>query len=256
MKKQTADHPSDEKRMKVIGKEVHANIKNARLIDLRRKQIIEGAMQVFAAKGFHGASVREIAEAAGLTMGTMYNYVRSKQDILYIVYDFMTTILTDGLMRAIEDTKDPREKVRAALKHNMELIYQYRDVIMFLYREAGNYDKESVRTVLAQETRYIQVFEELLRQRFADRKVDETRLMLAADILSYLNVVLVLRGWSLNRRYKSMDTVVDGILEFMEHAIEIVEVDERGRLECEHFKEPAMSHSERRSKWVNRAMKK
>ena len=235
--------------MKVHGKEVHANIKNARLVDLRRKQIIEGAMQVFSAKGFHGATVREIADAAGLTMGTMYNYVRSKEDILYIVYDFMTTILTEGLKKAIDETEDPREKVSAALRHNMELIYQYQDVIMFLYREAGNYDRESVRTVLAQETKYIEVFEELLRQRFAGRKIDEARLKMSADILSYLNVILVLRGWSLRRRHKSMDDVVDGILEFVEHAIEIVEDTDRDRVECTHFKKSAKSHSERRSKW-------
>jgi AcrR family transcriptional regulator len=73
--------------MKLIGKEVHSNIKTARLIDPRRKQIIKGAMQVISTKGFHGATVRDIAEAAGLTVGTMYNYVRSKEDILYIVYD-------------------------------------------------------------------------------------------------------------------------------------------------------------------------
>ena len=85
-------------------------------------------------------------------MGTMYNYVRSKEDILYIVYDFMTTILTEGLTKTIDDTMDPREKVSAALRPNMEPIYQYRDVIMFLYREAGNYDRESVHNVLGQET--------------------------------------------------------------------------------------------------------
>jgi AcrR family transcriptional regulator len=161
-------------------------------------------------------------------MGTMYNYVRSKEDILYIVYDFMTTILTEGLRKTIEDTEDPRQKVSAALRHNMELIYQYQDVIMFLYREAGNYDRESVRTVLAQETKYIEVFEELLRLHFAGRKINEARLKMAADILSYLNVILVLRGWSLRRRYKSMDDVVNGILEFVEHAIEIVEDTDRG----------------------------
>jgi AcrR family transcriptional regulator len=233
--------------MKVLGKEVHTNIKNAKLVDLRRRQIIEGAMQVFAAKGFHGATVREIADAAGLTMGTMYNYVRSKEDILYIVYDFMNTILSEGLKKTIDDTEDPREKVSAALRHNMELIYQYRDVIMFLYREAGNYDRESVRTVLAQETKYIEVFEELLRQRFAGRKLNEARLKLAADILSYLNVILVLRGWSLRRRHKSMDVVVDGILQFVEHAIEIVEDTGGDHVECPHFSKPAKSHSKRGS---------
>ena len=225
--------------MEVHGKEVQANIKNAKLIDLRRNQIIEGAMQVFSAKGFHRATVREIADAAGLTMGTMYNYVRSKEDILYIVYDFMSKILTEGLSKTIDETTDPREKVSAALRSNMELIYQYRDVIMFLYREAGNYDRESVRTVLGRETKYIEVFEELLRQRFAGRKIDETRLKLAADILSYLNVILVLRGWSLRKRYKSMDEVVHGILEFVEHAMEIVEDTDSEQVECRHFRTPA-----------------
>ena len=119
---------------------------------------------------------------------------------------------------------------------------------MFLYREAGNYDRESVHTVLAQETKYIEVFEDLLRQRFPGRKVNETRLELAADILSYLNVILVLRGWSLRRRYKSMDVVVDGILEFVEHAIEIVEDTDRDRAECPHFNKPAKSLSESRAK--------
>jgi AcrR family transcriptional regulator len=92
--------------MKVLAKEVHTNIKNARLVDLRREQIIEGSMQIFAARGSHGATVHEIAEAAGLTRGSMYNYVHSKEDILHMVYDSMTTILTEGLKRAIEETKE------------------------------------------------------------------------------------------------------------------------------------------------------
>jgi hypothetical protein len=52
-----------------------------------------------------------------------------------------------------------------------------------------------------------------------------------------------------------MGDVVDGILEFVEHAIEIVVEDEKGQLECERVKKPAKSQSERRSKWGNRAKK-
>jgi hypothetical protein len=53
-----------------------------------------------------------------------------------------------------------------------------------------------------------------------------------------------------------MDDVVDGILEFVEHAIEIVEDTDRDRVECHHFKKTAKSQSERRSKWVNPEKKK
>lgn len=209
--------------MKVKGKTIQTHIKNDRLIGQRRKQIIDGALKIFTAKGFHQATVREIAEAAGVTMGTLYNYVRCKEDILYMVYDYMTTILTDSLRTILEGTDPSRDKVREALKHNMELLYNHQDLVMFLYRESGSFDRDAVQTVLAQETRYIQVFEELLRQHFAGRKFDEVRLKLAADILSYLNSILVLRRWSLKRRYESMDDVMDGILDFAGKAIEMIE---------------------------------
>jgi hypothetical protein len=53
-----------------------------------------------------------------------------------------------------------------------------------------------------------------------------------------------------------MDDAVDGILEFVEHAIEIVEETDRDHVECHHFKKTVKSQSERRSKWGNRAKKK
>jgi AcrR family transcriptional regulator len=213
--------------MKVKGKTIQTHIKNDRLIGQRRKQIIDGALKIFTAKGFHQATVREIAEAAGVTMGTLYNYVRCKEDILYMVYDYMTTILTESLRTILEGTDHSKNKVREALKHNMELLYNHQDLVMFLYRESGSFDRDAVQTVLAQETRYIEVFEELLRQHFAGRDIDEVRLKLAADILSYLNSILVLRRWSLKRRYESMDDVMDGILDFAGKAIEMVEDPKR-----------------------------
>jgi len=76
-------------------KQVKTRVKNPKLIDLRRRQIIKGAIQVFTAKGFHAATVREIADSAGLTMGSLYNYIRSKEDIIYMVYDYITKILKD-----------------------------------------------------------------------------------------------------------------------------------------------------------------
>ncbi len=240
--------------MKVRTKEVLSNIKNAQLIDMRRQQIINGAIKVFAEKGFHNATTRDIAAAAGLTMGTLYNYIRSKEDILYITYEFMTTILSNGLRNVINETKNPRDRVSAALKHNLELIYKYRDVILFLYREAGNYSRESVHSVLAQETKYIEVFEELLRQRFEGKRINEERLRLAADILSYLNVILVLRNWSLSKRYKSTEKVVEGILDFVEHAIEIIDED-CAASECTHCQKPAEPQKERKTKCESRKRK-
>ncbi|MBN1179796.1 MAG: TetR/AcrR family transcriptional regulator [Anaerolineae bacterium] len=47
----------------------------------RRNQILDAAAQVFAAKGFHRATTREIAQAAGVSEGTIYNYFGGKADL-------------------------------------------------------------------------------------------------------------------------------------------------------------------------------
>jgi AcrR family transcriptional regulator len=54
----------------------------------KRKQIIDGARQVFLAQGFDGASMGEIARTAGVSKGTLYVYFASKEDLFQVVaYD-------------------------------------------------------------------------------------------------------------------------------------------------------------------------
>lgn len=54
----------------------------AQLIDARRSQILEAATRVFASKGFHAATIRDIAREAGIADGTIYIYFKSKPDLL------------------------------------------------------------------------------------------------------------------------------------------------------------------------------
>ena len=70
--------------------------------------------------------------------------------------------------------------------------------------------------------RYVELFEALLRRRYKNQKIDEFRLKLAADILSYASVLLVLRRWSLMRRFDSMEEVKEGIIDFLEKGIELI----------------------------------
>lgn len=53
-----------------------------KLEDLRREQILAAAIQVFSQKGFRVARMQEVADAAGVSNGTVYNYFRSKDELL------------------------------------------------------------------------------------------------------------------------------------------------------------------------------
>lgn len=203
-------------------KKIETRIKNDNLIQLRRKQIIEGAIKVFTAKGFHNATVREIAEEAGLTMGTLYNYIATKEDIIYMVYDYITSILRQEVREAIDGISNPKKKLKAALRQNLKTVYQHQDVIMFIYKSSSFLDRESLHEVLARETKYIELFEDLLRNYFQEKEMDEKRLKLAADLLTYIPVIVTFRRWSLRRRFESMDEVMKLILDFVLQGIEFV----------------------------------
>ena len=71
------------------------------IVDDKRRRILDAAVKVFAAKGFHGTSVPEVAEAAGVATGSVYVYFEDKQNLVNEVYrdakQRLKTALLDGL---------------------------------------------------------------------------------------------------------------------------------------------------------------
>lgn len=59
----------------------------AQLIAARRNQILDAATQVFAKKGFHRATIRDVAKAADIADGTIYNYFKNKTALLLGILD-------------------------------------------------------------------------------------------------------------------------------------------------------------------------
>ena len=90
------------------------------LAEARRTQIVMGAAQVFAEKGFHKATTKEIAKAAGVSEGTIYNYFQTKRDLLVAMVD---QIGMQSLKRLMLDNPpaDPRALITAIMRDRFEL---------------------------------------------------------------------------------------------------------------------------------------
>lgn len=70
----------------------------------RQRQILDAALDVFSRRGFGEATTAEIARSAGIAEGTIYNYYRSKRDL--VVALIRDSIDTDRLARAIDEAPD------------------------------------------------------------------------------------------------------------------------------------------------------
>ena len=73
-----------------------------KLTRTRQKQITRAALTVFSRKGFGEATVADIAEEAGIGVGTIYNYYRDKQDVLISL--IAEHLISANLVKIIENT--------------------------------------------------------------------------------------------------------------------------------------------------------
>ena len=78
----------------------------------RRIEILKSAAAAFRRRGYHGASVDEIASALEMTKGNLYYYFRNKEEILFACHDYSLDVLL-ALMTEVEaDSSRPDEKLR------------------------------------------------------------------------------------------------------------------------------------------------
>ena len=64
---------------------------------MTREDILEAAAQVFRQKGFHGASMNDIADAVDLKKASLYHHVTSKQEILFELLDRALQLLLERI---------------------------------------------------------------------------------------------------------------------------------------------------------------
>jgi len=176
---------------------IAAQVKDADLVADRRAHIAQAAARVFRAKGFHTATVRDVAIEAGLSQGSLYNYVRSKDDILYLVHQDLTAGYTADVEQAILGVTEPRARLRAALIAFTHAMAERHADIALIYQETHALGDESRRAVLAQTQRFIERFEQLIADARAAGMALPGAGRLAADIVTFLPVMLALRRWRL-----------------------------------------------------------
>ena len=75
------------------------------------------AIDVFARQGYHGASLRQIAKASELTLGTLYHYYPSKQDLLAeLMSDALKPLITSGHKVRADFAGDPKRQLFEAVR--------------------------------------------------------------------------------------------------------------------------------------------
>lgn len=100
-----------------------------------RDRILEAAAEIFSQKGFHAASMQDIAGAVSLQKASLYHHVSSKQEILLSLLDKALDILIDRMASVVEQPLPPEEKLRQAIISYLAALTQHQHLASVLLLE-------------------------------------------------------------------------------------------------------------------------
>jgi AcrR family transcriptional regulator len=166
----------------------------------RRQELARQAARLFAEKGFHGTSMEDVASAIGVQKPSLYEYVSSKQDLLY-------ETMRDGAqafhaaLDSIDDRLPAVEKLRLALRAHLHVVAEQLDVATVFVREWRYLEGPRGEQFVAERRRY----EERIRDLFREG-VEQSEFRTDLDVATAALLFLSAANWAYTWLQTGRDT--------------------------------------------------
>ena len=184
--------------------DIPTHVKDPDLIGRRRRQIVDAAVRLFIEKGFHKTTTREIARESGISTGLLYEYVSTKEDVLYLVCDAIHAEVEAAVHEAVQRVSGGRNVLAAMIREYFLVCDRMSDHILLVYQETKALPDQWRRRVLENEVRVTDIFvgtlESLARSGDLPRLPRRSLDLIAHDI-TVLGHMWTFRRWFLSRRY-------------------------------------------------------
>ncbi|HEX6425754.1 MAG TPA: TetR/AcrR family transcriptional regulator [Acidimicrobiales bacterium] len=113
----------------------------------RRRQLLEVARRVFAERGFHNASMNDIAVAAGVTKPVLYQHFASKRELFAELLRDVGRDLQDAITKAVTAAETPRQMVELGFSAYFAFVDEHRNAFQLFYGGSMARDTEFAEVV-------------------------------------------------------------------------------------------------------------
>jgi AcrR family transcriptional regulator len=118
----------------------------------RRRQLLDAAMEVFVARGYHAAAMDEIAERAGVSKPVLYQHFPGKQELYLALLDESVETLIGAVAEAMQSTTDNRQRVTATFAAYFEYVAEHSGTFRLVF-ESDFTSEPAVKARLAEADR-------------------------------------------------------------------------------------------------------
>lgn len=179
--------------------------------------ILRHAAQVFADKGYEGASIRDISRSSRVSLSGLYYYVESKQEILYLIQlNTFRTILA-RLQAALRGVRNPTERLRILVHNHLGYFLEHPTEMKVLAHEADALEGDYRQEVAEIKRKYygiaVEIFEALQPSR-QTRKVNSR-----VAVLSLFGMMNWIHTWHRPQRDPQAEALSEAMSQMFLHGV-------------------------------------
>jgi len=100
----------------------------------RKEEIIKVACKLFAEKGYYNTTIPDIAEAMGMSVGNLYNYFKSKEELAKFIMQYSSRLLGEEIKKINEQDITTKEKVYRIVRKFFEISEERPELIEYFLR--------------------------------------------------------------------------------------------------------------------------
>lgn len=189
---------------------IPTQVKDPDLVERRRRQIADAAVRLFVERGFHKTTTRQIARAAGISIGSLYEYFNCKEDILYLVCDFIHTEMEQGVTQAMTKAPGGRDALAKVIREYFMVCHRMSDFILMIYQETQSLPGQWQKRVLENELRITGLLVGVLARLSQAGELPhlgERSIELTAHNIVVMGHMWTFRRWFLGKHYSIEDYI-------------------------------------------------
>jgi len=131
---------------------------------MNKEKILEAAAQIISEKGYHAASMRDIAQAVHLQKPSLYHHISSKQEILFVLLNQALDMLIQRIEEIVSKPLAPEVKLRLAMETYIQSLIDKRDLAAVLLMEHRSLNPELNAKHIPKRDRFEQLWRDMIEE--------------------------------------------------------------------------------------------
>ena len=183
------------------------------------QKIIDAVFSIAMKKGFTAMSMRDLCEESGLSMGGLYGYIKSKEELLALIQGQGRRMLERFLTESLTDLECPFERLAAVIRAHIYLSEVARPWFFFSFRESRHLGKTEIAQAQAVEEATEKVLIELIEAGIQSGDFQKTDPFLMASLIKAMQQDWYLKRWKFKKRNTSVETYADAVVEMVKQRL-------------------------------------